>query len=203
MPNIGKFITFEGTDGSGKTTQINSMLTFLDKQGIKYITTREPGGTVVGEKLREILLHRVEENLEISTELLLMIASRVEHIKNVIKPALDKGTWVICDRFTDATIAYQGYGAGFDVEKIYKILKLIGCDLTPDLTLFIDIDVKKGLERIKGVKDRFEKKGIEFLERVRKGYIALSEKYPARIKRIDGSGSVEQVFERILSFVGT
>ncbi|MBU0651060.1 dTMP kinase [bacterium] len=198
--NKGKFITFEGTDGCGKTTQCKMVLEYLKAKGIDYVCTREPGGTKFGEQVRGLVLSK-ENHIDPYAELLLMVAGRVQHICEVIKPALDKGVWVVCDRFSDATVAYQGYGGKVDVDVIYKILDLSGCGIAPDLTFFIDIDAQTALARTKGEKDRFESKGIEFLNAVRSGYQKIAKANPKRVKVLDGALSIDEIAKQICEYV--
>lgn len=201
MNKRGIFITFEGTDGCGKSTQIQKIFTYLKEKNIKAILTREPGGTPLSEELRKILLSKEYGKVNPIIELLLMTAARAEHIEKVIEPALNQGVWVICDRFSDATIAYQGYGEYVDLKLIKDILEKSKCSLKPDLTFFIDIDVQKGLDRVPGIKDRFESKGIEFLNRVRQGYLAIAAKEPKRVKVLDGTKNIEEIYKKICEFI--
>ena len=199
MQKRGRFITFEGTDGCGKSTQMQEFLTYLEKKDIPTVYTREPGGTPIGEELRKILLANKNNQMTPIVELLLMTASRVQHITEIIEPALKQGTWVICDRFSDATIAYQGYGENLDLELINDILIKSGCTIRPDITFFIDIDVEKGLQRVPGEKDRFEAKGLAFLNRVRKGYQDIAAKDPERVKVLDGTKDIATLHKEICS----
>jgi len=191
------FITFEGTDGCGKTTQIKFFCDFLKTKGISFIQTREPGGTPVAEKIRNILLDKKNVELGLIPELLLLLAARKQHLETVIEPALKLGQWVICDRFSDATIAYQCFGSGLSLEFAEDLMKISGCSIKPDKTFFIDIDVKKGLARAGAEKDRFEERGVSFLQKVRDGYKFLASREPKRIKVIDGSKSIEEVTQEI------
>jgi dTMP kinase len=197
----GKFITLEGTDGCGKSTQTKMLLEYLKGKNIKTVYTREPGGTEIGEKIREVALDKNLENMHSMTELLLMIAARIQHINEIILPAIEKGEWVICDRFTDATIAYQAYGSGVDINCIYRLLKEAGCILKPDLTFFIDIDITEGLSRLTGEKDRFESKGIDYLEAVRRGYKEIAKQEPERVKVLDGALDREVVSKEIQEYI--
>jgi dTMP kinase len=198
----GRFITIEGPEGCGKTTQSNILVEYLKGKGYEVILTREPGGTRIGEQIRALVLDAKYEEMEPVTELLLMAASRAQHVLEKIAPAVKGGKMVVCSRFTDATIAYQGCGRGFDIDLINKTNRIATGRLWPDLTLIIDIDVTTGLRRAFGVEkaeakagegDRLESEDIGFHERVRQGYLDLAQKYPERIKVIDGRGTIEQV----------
>jgi dTMP kinase len=194
---MAKFITFEGVDGAGKSTHLNWFADSLRERGIDLLVTREPGGTALGEKLREILLH---EPMHGETETLLMFAARREHIENVIKPALAKGTWVISDRFTDASFAYQGGGRGVAIEKLEQMEKWVQGDLQPDLTLLFDIPVEVARERLnKNVSqtnvalDKFEQEKSDFFDKVRNAYLARAQKNPQRFAIIRAEKTPEEV----------
>ena len=181
---MAKFITFEGVDGAGKSTHLNWFADSLKARGLDLLVTREPGGTALGEKLREILLR---EPMHGETEALLMFAARREHIENVIKPALAKGTWVISDRFTDASFAYQGGGRGVAIEKLEQLEKWVQGDLQPDLTLLFDIPVEVARQRLnknvaqtKVALDKFEQEKSDFFDKVRNAYLARAQKNPQR-----------------------
>lgn len=196
----GIFISFEGIEGSGKSTQANLLHEHLIKKGIKAILTEEPGGTKIGEKIRKILLDSENKDILPFTELLLYYASRAQHINEIIIPSLNKGVTVITDRFTDSTIAYQGYGRCIDLNTILTIDKLIISSLRPDITFLLDLDVEIGLKRNRGINktDRLELEDIEFHERVRKGYIELASKEPDRIKLIDASRNIAIIHKKIV-----
>ena len=200
-PNQGRFISFEGTEGVGKTTAIEQLCARLQDSGIKYQRTREPGGSPFAERLREILLDPATDIAD-DTELLLLFAARSDHMQQVILPALQRGTWVICDRFTDSTIAYQGYGRahGDDVmrAKIDTLMNQFVPQL-PDLTLWLDLPVLEGMARAnkRSAADRFEQQATEFFTWVHKGFSTLASEYPARIQRIDASGSTDEVSARV------
>lgn len=187
-----KFITFEGVDGAGKSTHLNWFADTLRKRGIDLLVTREPGGTPLGEKLREILLH---EPMHAETEAMLMFAARREHIAQVIKPALERGTWVISDRFTDASFAYQGGGRGVEVEKLEQLERWVQGDLQPDLTLLFDIPVEVARERLSNnvMLDKFEQEKSDFFEKVRNAYLARSQKNPARFAIIRAEKTPDEV----------
>ena len=194
---MAKFITFEGVDGAGKSTHLNWFSETLRIRGIDLLVTREPGGTPLGEKLREILLH---EPMHAETEALLMFAARREHIEKVIKPALAKGIWVISDRFTDASFAYQGGGRGVPVEKLEQLESWVQGFLQPDLTLLFDIPVEVARERLnKNVSqtnialDKFEQEKSDFFDKVRNAYLARAQKNPHRFAIIRAEHTPEEV----------
>ena len=183
----GKFITFEGPEGSGKTTQIALLAKFLSKKGLAIVTTREPGGEKVAEKIRRLLLSPAS-NLEPLAELFLYAASRLQHVEKIIRPALARGAIVLCDRFSDATMAYQGYGRGISKKWIKQINKIATAGLKPDLTIVLDLEPGLGLKRVRRLKkradriDRLEREALSFHTRVRQGYLALAQEEPRRIK---------------------
>ncbi len=202
---MAKFITFEGVDGAGKSTHLNWFANTLRGRGIDLLVTREPGGTPLGEKLREILLH---EPMHGETEALLMFAARREHIEQVIKPALQRGTWVISDRFTDASFAYQGGGRGVPVEKLEQLERWVQGSLQPDLTLLFDIPVEVARERLnKNVAqtnialDKFEQEKSEFFDRVRNAYLARAQKSPARYAIIQAEKIPAEVKEKLQEII--
>ena len=191
----GKFITIEGTEGVGKTTNIEFIQHWLNRRGVEFVSTREPGGTPLAEEVRELLLTPREEKIGDSTELLLMFAGRAQHLDQVILPALDSGTSVLCDRFTDASYAYQGFGREMDCSLITELEQIVQGDLRPDLTLILDIPVEIGLKRAseRSAPDRFEQEQIEFFDRVRQGYLKIAEENPERCAVIDASQSLDEV----------
>ncbi|CAM3524676.1 thymidylate kinase [Psychrobacter glaciei] len=206
-PRQGRFISFEGTEGVGKTTAIEQLCARLQDSDIDYLRTREPGGSPFAERVREILLDPVTE-INDDTELLLLFAARCDHMQQVILPALQQGTWVICDRFTDSTIAYQGFGrAHGDVTVRVKIESLITQFVTqlPELTLWLDLPVLEGMERAgkRSAADRFEQQATEFFTWVHTGFSTLAAEHPERIQRIDASGSAEEVSARVWQTVAT
>jgi dTMP kinase len=190
----GKFITLEGVDGAGKSTHLPRIAEFLRSRGKEVVVTREPGGTPLGERLREILL---AEPMHIETETLLMFAARREHIARVIAPALAAGRWALSDRFTDATYAYQGGGRGMPVEKIAALERWVQEDLQPDLTLVFDVPVEVALGRLQGKADRFEREDRDFFERVRTAYLERAAKDPRRMRIVDGSRGVNQISKEL------
>lgn len=207
MKTVGRFISFEGTEGVGKTTAIDGLCQRLQAAGIDYIRTREPGGSAFAERLREILLDPATD-INDDTELLLLFAARCDHLQQVIVPAMQRGSWVICDRFTDSTIAYQGYGrADGDSEILAKIDSLIEQFITPlpELTLWLDLPVLEGMIRAgkRSAADRFEQQAMDFFTRVYAGFSTLAAQHPERIQRIDASGSSAEVEARIWQTVQT
>ena len=195
----GKFITIEGGEGVGKSTQIAGLRDWLGARGIEVVMTREPGGTPRAERIRELVLATSAEPMPPVCELLLMFAARSSHIENVIRPAVDRGDWVLCDRFTDATYAYQGAGRGVDTKQIATLEQLVQGDLRPDLTLLLDAPVEVALARAKSrnlaldVTDRFEQEQRAFFERVRQGYLTRAQRHPARFAVIDATASLDMV----------
>ena len=199
----GKFITIEGTEGAGKSTNLSSIEKVLNDFDISYIVTREPGGTAVGEELRSVLLKNESINISGQTELLLMFASRMQHINDVIKPALKLNKWVICDRFTDASYAYQGYGRQLNLSFISSLENLVHPDLQPDLTLILDVPVNIAMGRVhnRGNLDRFEQEDVAFFNRVRAGYKEIAKNNIDRCREIDASkdlAEVQAVVQRII-----
>ncbi len=203
----GKFITIEGGEGVGKSTQISALRDFLVERGYSVVVTREPGGTRRAERIRELLLETTDEAMPPVCELLLMFAARSTHIENVIRPALQRGIWVICDRFTDATYAYQGGGRGMQFEKIEVLEHWVQEDLRPDLTLLLDAPVEVGEQRAsarneqRGITDRFEHEQRSFFERVRSAYLARAANDPHRFAVIDASVELDAVAASIRSAV--
>ena len=191
----GKFITIEGGEGAGKSTQIGRVVARLRAAGLSVTATREPGGTPLAEEIRGLILAPRDEIVYPATELLLMFASRAQHVRGVIKPALARGEWVVCDRFSDATLAYQGAGRGLDVESIKSLDALARDGLWPDLTLLFDLPVESGLARAgqRGAQDRFEQEKIDFHHRVRQGYLAIAQAEPARVVVVDASRTEQEV----------
>ncbi|HMA99009.1 MAG TPA: dTMP kinase [Wenzhouxiangella sp.] len=192
----GRFITLEGGEGAGKTTAADQITEWLEQRGRTVIRTREPGGTAAAEKVRQMLLDPETGDLEPMTELLLMFAARAENLSRVIRPALAAGKDVLCDRFTDASRAYQGGGRQLGMQVVDRLAAVVHPDLTPDLTLLMDVPVELGMARVRGrgaKVDRFEQSKTDFLERARSAYLARARMEPARIVVIDASGPLEQV----------
>lgn len=195
------FITFEGIEGCGKTTQVNLLVNYLEENNISCLKTLEPGGTAIGQDIRKILLDSKNTHLAPLAELILYAADRAQHVSEVIKPALDQGKWVICDRFFDATVAYQGSGRGMNMELIEYLNRQATAGVSPDLTILMDcpedIGLKRALNRnsIQNMEDqgRFEKEKMEFHRKVRGGYLDLAEKYRDRFRIIDAARSVDEV----------
>jgi len=180
----GKFITFEGSEGSGKSTQAKLLCAYLRKNKIPVIALREPGNTKIGEKIRRILLDPANKKMSVVCEMLLYMAARAQLIEEVIKPALKKGKCVVCDRFLDSTIAYQGFGGKLDVKIISQVGKIATCGIKPDLTFLLDLDPAEGLRRAGRVKDRIELRKLSYHRKVRQGYFKLARQEPGRIKII-------------------
>lgn len=201
----GKFVTLEGIDGAGKTTHMAWLAAFLRARGFAVTVTREPGGTPAGEQLRELLLNRAQR-LQPETETLLMFAARREHLDKVIIPALEAGEWVLCDRFTDATFAYQGGGSGVSWEKIQQLEKWVQGEIQPDLTIFLDVAPDIGRSRSSRIKDpdRFEREEGAFYQRVREAYLRRAREHPGRIRVLDASGepaSIQKELHDIFSSI--
>ena len=191
----GRFISVEGGEGAGKSTNIEGVRARLHAAGLRVVVTREPGGTPLAEEIRQLLLAPRDEGVCEDTELLLVFAARMQHVERVIKPALARGDWVISDRFTDATIAYQGAGRRMGVERIQALRRLLLGDFAPDLTLLLDVPVDSGMQRLagRGAPDRFEMEGREFFERVRAAYLQLAAAEPARFRVIDAAQELPAV----------
>jgi dTMP kinase len=191
----GRFISLEGIEGSGKSTQLDFVIDYLQANNKEVVSTREPGGTLVSEKIRELLLDNSLPGMHMDTELLLMFAARVEHVRTVIEPALNLGKWVVSDRFYDATYAYQGYGRDVDLKRIDALRDFSIGELAPDLTLLLDVTLDVSLDRVakRGNKDRFENEKIDFYKKVRHGYQAIADNNPDRVKSIDATRSIKGV----------
>ncbi len=199
----GIFISFEGIEGTGKTIQSKLLYEYLTKKGYELTLTEEPGGTRIGLKIRDLLLSVENKGMTSLAELLLYNASRAQHIQEVILPVMNKGAIVITDRFTDSTVAYQGYGRGIDLNIINSLKRMVAADLQPDITILLDLDVEVGLRRNRGINkmDRLELEDVEFHKRVRNGYLDIATKEPERIKLIDASEGIEQVHNRIIKII--
>ena len=199
----GLFITLEGIEGAGKSTVVDFIEDFLTKEGHDVIKTREPGGTVIGEQIREILLKNENYTLTYDTELLLVFSARAQHIQEVILPALSSGKTILCDRFTDASYAYQGGGRGIDASRINLLEKWVQGDLRPNLTLLFDLDVSIGMQRTKkrSDADRFEQEEINFFEKIRNTYLERAKNEPQRFRIINSASSLENVKEQIVTIL--
>ena len=199
----GKFISIEGMEGAGKSTNIEAIKQYLVGKEIDFVVTREPGGTVLAEKIRRLLLHVSDDAPAELTELLLIFAARAQHIEKVIQPALENGRSVICDRFTDATYAYQGGGRGLKTSVIAELESMVQGELRPDLTIILDLDPEAGLVRAKerGELDRFETEKDEFFEKVRSAYLDIAISNPDRCFVINAGQSIEQVRADIINLL--
>jgi dTMP kinase len=205
----GTFITFEGIEGSGKSTQIALLANYLTARGVRHVLTREPGGTLIGDQVRKILLDPANRSLDPAAELLLYAASRAQHLREIIMPALADGTNVLCDRFSDATLAYQGYGRGLDIDMIRSLDRIVTAGMRPDLTLLFDIEAVSGIARARGrnnsrgleAEARFENEELAFHERVRQGYLTLVAQEPERIRVVDASSSPEVIQAKVRKLV--
>ncbi|MCF6354044.1 MAG: dTMP kinase [Candidatus Polarisedimenticolaceae bacterium] len=200
----GRFITVEGGEGAGKSTNLELIKELLETAGHPVLFTREPGGTPLGEEIRTLLLGHRDDGMAAETELLLMFGARAEHLNRKIIPALNAGTWVLCDRFTDATYAYQGGGRGIAPERIQILEQWVQHDLRPDLTLLLDLPVEVGLERAgrRSAPDRFESEASQFFQKVRERYLDIAKKEPKRVKVVDASMPLPQVQSQIKTVVG-
>lgn len=195
----GKFITVEGTEGVGKSTNMAFVEDYLKQAGIDVVVTREPGGTPLSEKIRDMLLDARQVAISEDTELLMMFAARAQHLNELIIPALENGQWVLCDRFTDASYAYQGGGRGIDESRIADLEQWVQGDLRPDLTLLLDMPIDEGLERAgkRSAPDRFEQEKQDFFEKVRNCYLDRAKRYPERFRVVDARPAIEQVQQQI------
>lgn len=195
--NQGLFITFEGADGCGKTTQMNLLKDYLIQNGYEVVLTREPGAKGLGEQLREILLNYDGEVAD-RCESFLFLADRAQNIETIVIPSIKQGKIVLCDRHIDSTVAYQGYGRGLDLDEINYLNNIATGGIKPDLTYVFDVDVETSAKRVGDEKDRMESAGKEFFNRVRNGYLELAQKEPKRIKVIDSTRSIEEVFQDVI-----
>ncbi len=196
----GVFITFEGADGCGKTTQIELLKKYLDEKNIKNIQTREPGATELGVELRKILLH-YEKPVSDVAETFLYLADRAQHTELEIKPMLDDGYIILCDRFIDSTVSYQGYARKQDINQINKLNEIATGGLKPDLTIVFDIESTIAQKRLQGEKDRLEKEGLEFHKALRFGYLELAKKEPDRIKVINADDTIENIHKKVIELI--
>lgn len=196
----GLFITFEGTDGCGKTTQIERLKDYFEAQGRKVIMTREPGAKGLGTKLREILLN-YDGEVSSNCESFLFLADRAQHIDTLIKPAIERGEIVLCDRHIDSTVAYQGYGRGLDLDRIHLLNDIATSGMKPDITFVFDIDVETAQERVGKTKDRMESAGLEFFKRVRQGFLEIAKSEPKRVKVLDATQTRDAISEQVVEYV--
>lgn len=194
----GRFISIEGGDGAGKSTQLEVIAHTLQQNNIEVVMTREPGGTPIGERLRELLLKQDAHSIDDETELLMMFAARAEHVNTLIKPALKQGKWVVSDRFSDASFAYQG-ARGVSLERIGALSDWVLQGFAPDLTLLFDLSIEQGLERVdsRGAQDRFEQESVAYKQRVQDIYLQRADAQPQRIKLIDASGDIAEVSAQV------
>ncbi len=193
----GLFITFEGADGCGKTTQLKLLAKHLEQKGFEVVITREPGAVGLGIKIREILLN-YEGEVASRAESFLFLADRAQHIETLVKPAIEQGKIVLCDRHTDSTVAYQGFGREQDLEQINLLNKIAVGGIVPDLTYLFDIDVETSMSRVGNEKDRMESAGVEFHNKVRQGYLEIAKNEPERIKTLDAKNSIENISEQVI-----
>lgn len=198
----GLFITFEGTDGCGKTTQIELLKRYLEEKGYKVVLTREPGAKGLGEKLREILLN-YNGDVSSNCESFLFLADRAQHIDMLIKPAIERGEVVLCDRHTDSTVAYQGYGRGLNLNQIKMLNDIATNGVKPDMTFVFDIDIETAQKRVGKTKDRMESAGIEFFKRVRQGYLEIAKSEPERVKVLDATQTIEIIANQVKEYIDT
>jgi dTMP kinase len=197
----GRFITFEGSEGCGKSTQSKLLYAYLKRKGYKVVYLREPGGTKISEKIRKILLDAKIHSMSAKCELMLYMAARAQVVDEVIKPALSEGKIIICDRFLDSTIAYQGYGLGLDIKFIKKIGAFISEGIKPDLTIFLDLPIRKGLSVCGRIKDRIEKRSLNYHLRVKKGYLKMASSDSYRIKTVKVASDKNKTQEKIRRLV--
>lgn len=201
----GQFITLEGVEGVGKTTQLSFIAQWLTDNNIEFVATREPGGTDFAEEIRDLLISTRAETVSENTELLLMFAARAQHVAEVITPALTAGKWVLCDRFTDATYAYQGGGRGIASEKIAMLETLVQGDLRPDITFLLDLPAEVGLQRAgkRGKLDRFEQEQMAFFESVRRCYLSMAERFSHRYRVVNAQQSIDDIQRDIAVHLST
>lgn len=194
----GLFITFEGADGCGKTTQLMLLAKYLKAQGREVVVTREPGARGLGEKIREILLN-YDGEVSSRAEAFMFLADRAQHIDVIVNPAIKSGKIVLCDRHTDSSVAYQGYGRMLDIDEIKRLNSIATNGKKPDMTLIFDIDVETSMARVGDTKDRMESAGIEFFNRVRNGYLEIAKQEPNRVKVLDASKSIEEIHKNVIA----
>ncbi len=194
----GLFITFEGADGCGKTTQLMLLAKYLKAQGREVVVTREPGARGLGEKIREILLN-YDGEVSSRAEAFMFLADRAQHIDVIVNPAIKSGKIVLCDRHTDSSVAYQGYGRRLDIDEIKRLNSIATNGKKPNMTLIFDIDVETSMARVGDTKDRMESAGIEFFNRVRNGYLEIAKQEPNRVKVLDASKSIEEIHKNVIA----
>ncbi|MEK6289596.1 MAG: dTMP kinase [Acidobacteriota bacterium] len=202
----GLFITFEGIDGCGKSTQLEMLARQLEQRGFEVVVTREPGGTAIGEDIRRVLVSDASVHIAATTELLLYVAARAQHVAELIKPSVEAGRIVISDRYTDSTVAFQGYGRGLDLEMIEKLNTFATGGLVPDLTIVFDLDpararTRLGSRPVGGLLGAFDDQHADFHERMRAGYLKMADNEPARIRVADASGAVEETHSKVMDLV--
>ncbi len=198
----GLFITFEGADGCGKTTQLNLLKEYFEKVGKDVVLTREPGAKGLGEHVRKILLN-YDGVVSDRCESFLFLADRAQNVDVIVNPAINDGKIVLCDRHTDSTVAYQGYGRGLDINEINMLNNLATGGIKPDLTLVFDVDIETSMQRVGKEKDRMENSGNDFFDRVRKGYLQIAKQEPDRVKVIDSTQSIEDVHEDVIKIINS
>lgn len=196
----GLFITFEGADGCGKTTQLKLLAEYLTNKGLEVVITREPGAKGLGEKVREILLNH-EGEISDRCESFLFLADRAQHIDMIINPAIAQGKVILCDRHTDSSVAYQGYGRGLSIERINMLNNLAVNGRYPNVTLVFDIDVETSMKRVGDEKDRMESAGMEFFNRVRNGYLEIAKQEPNRVKVLDARKTIEEIHKDVIELI--
>lgn len=198
----GLFITFEGADGCGKSTQMDLLAKYLSNKGIKVVMTREPGGKGLGEQLRKILLN-YDGDVSDRCESFLFLADRAQNIDTIVKPSVKLGKIVLCDRHTDSTVAYQGYGRGLNIDEINRLNLLATDGVKPDLTFVFDIDIETSMKRVGKEKDRMESAGYDFHNRVRNGYLEIAKKEPNRVKVIDATKSIQEIHKQVIEITNS
>jgi dTMP kinase len=206
MPTRGIFITLEGIDGCGKSTQREMLASILRQRGFDVVVTREPGGTDIGEGIRQLMVSDASVNIAPTTELLLYVAARAQHVAQLIKPSLEAGRIVVSDRYTDSTVAFQGYGRGLDLDIVEKLNRFATGGLTPDLTIVFDLDPetargRSGSRPVGGLLGSFDEQNFEFHQRMRAGYLSMAKSDPSRIRVVDASGSAEDTHAQVISLV--
>ncbi len=206
LPRAGRFLTFEGIDGSGKTTQLQLAQQWLESQGHTVLVTKEPGGTLIGQQIRAVLLSPEHHALGEVSELLLYLADRVQHLQEKILPALQAGTWVLCDRFHDSSVAYQGFGRGLDLSALDSVVAHHIAPHVPDRTFWLDLPPQQSLKRLQqrgGTPDRLDQESLDFFERVRSGYQVLANAQPERFVSLNAEASLDAIHQQIVAHLST